>query len=241
MLLRGFRQVMKTVCIGGIAALTIATNAIAGGSIKDAPVYTDRVHPTLSWSGLYVGVTAGGGWGESRFNDGAVSNPFDIDGAVVGGTLGYNFMASPNLLLGVEADVSWSGINGAFGPGNLGQPGGAGWGCGSGPCRTDVGWFGTLRGRVGFVSGSWMFYGTGGLAFGHVKSGIDNTTNFQASDTNFGWTAGLGTELALSRNVTAKLEYLHVDLGYTDLSNGFFKADAKFDVVRAGLNIKLGN
>lgn len=229
-------RTVRSLCIAGVATLALASQASAGGSIKDEPAY-----PVLSWSGLYVGATVGGGWGDSRSNDGLPSNTFDIDGAVVGGTVGYNLMASPNVLLGVEADVSWSGISGKFGPGNLGQPNGGGWGCGSGPCRTSIDWFGTLRARLGYVAGPWLLYGTGGLAFGGIKSGIDNSTTFQASDTNFGWTAGLGAEFAVSRGVTAKLEYLHVDLGYTDVHHGFFKADAKFDVVRAGLNIKLGN
>jgi outer membrane immunogenic protein len=88
--------------------------------------------------------------------------------------------------------------------------------------------------------GQSLLYATGGLAFGKVKSGIDNTTSFQSSDTNVGWTVGAGIEHSFSNNWSAKIEYLHVDLGWTATSNGFFKSDAEFDVVRAGLNYRFG-
>jgi outer membrane immunogenic protein len=222
-------------------ALTGAAHAAdLGGvpyrSLKDEPVYA----PTFSWTGFYIGATAGYAWGDSRFNDGETSNPFDIDGGVFGGTIGYNLQFHRNWVAGIEADIS-NGPSGSFGPGNLGQPNGTGWGCGSGPCTTDVDWFGTLRGRLGFSADRLLVYATGGMAYGNINSRIENTTNFRADDTTVGWTVGGGVEYAFAPSWSFKVEYLHVDLGWTEKQGPLpFKSDAEFDVVRAGLNYRFG-
>ena len=224
-----------------VASILAGANAASAADIlddrsglKDEPVYM----PAITWTGFYIGATAGGGWGKTRFDDGAKSNSFDIDGFVGGITLGYNLRVRENLIAGIEADIS-SGVSGSFGPGNLGQPNGESWNCASGACETDVNWFGTVRGRIGYTFDNLLVYGTGGLAYGHVKSGIDNESSFQVSDTNVGWAAGGGIEYAFAPNWSAKAEFLHVDLGWTSQVNGF-RSDAEFDVVRAGINYHLG-
>lgn len=222
----------------GTGFLALASSAVvmlASSAWASGP---DRGRP-FSWTGLYIGATVGGGWGESRFDDGAPSNPFDIDGFVGSAAVGYNLQLDRNWVVGIEADIS-SGISGGFGPGNLGQPNGGGWFCGSGACVTDVNWFGTVRGRIGYASSTLLVYGTGGLAYGRVESEIENSV-VQVSDTSVGWTVGGGLEYAFAPNWSAKIEYLHVDLGWTRSANGFFfRSDAEFDVVRAGLNYRLG-
>jgi outer membrane immunogenic protein len=77
-----------------------------------------------------------------------------------------------------------------------------------------------------------------------------------------GWTAGGGGEWAFAPNISVKAEYLHYDLGTMDYSAGQITslsapcaapADAPFasvnlapeaefkgDIVRAGLNFKIG-
>jgi outer membrane immunogenic protein len=207
------------------------------GSLKDGP------YSAYSWTGAYIGVTAGYGWGDSRFDDGARSNPFDIDGLVIGGTIGYNLQLQGNVVIGVEADISYSDISGSFGPGNLGQPNGLGWGCGTGACVTDVNWFGTLRGRLGYAAAdSLLIYATGGLAYGSIDSAIRNDADWITGNTAVGWTVGGGIEYVLRPGWTAKLEYLHVDLGWTDRNAAEnFRSDAVFDVVRLGLNYRLGS
>ena len=221
-----------------LGAFVCIASAHAGGperyaSLKDAPYQ----QPAFSWTGAYVGVTAGYGWGESRFDDGATSNPFDMDGVIAGGTIGYNFQTRSNIVLGIEADISYSDISGAFGPANLGQPNGGFWGCGSGPCVTEVTWFGTVRGRLGLAMDRVLFYATGGLAFGNIDSAILNDPDWLTGNVTAGWTAGAGIEYALRPGWKAKLEYLHVDLGWTDRNaQADFRSEAVFDVVRLGLN-----
>jgi outer membrane immunogenic protein len=94
-------------------------------------------------------------------------------------------------------------------------------------------WFGTVRGRVGYIAAPGLLaYLTGGLAYGRIESALavngTNITGGQGTNTliltpvsatlntshiNTGWTIGAGTEINLSGNWTAKFEYLYVDLG----------------------------
>src|SRR5262249_10488138 len=109
-------------------------------------------------------------------------------------------------------------------------------------------WFGTVRGRVGFLFGDQILvYGTGGLAYGRVQtsgasafSGLSfkcsvppsacvapfafNGSAFSAAKTNVGFSAGAGIEGKLGffpSNWTWKLEYLYVDLGSLDAVSSF--------------------
>ena len=81
-----------------------------------------------------------------------------------------------------------------------------------------IDWYGTLRGRVGFATGPWLFYGTGGLAYGNVSlsstfSGLGLSTSFLASDVRTGWVAGAGLEYLFLPNLSFGLLYQYVDLG----------------------------
>ena len=99
----------------------------------------------------------------------------------------------------------------------------------------DGGYFGTVRGRAGFTFNNVMFFGTGGLAFGELRA---STFGLTESHTNVGWTLGVGAEMSLNRNWSAKIEYLYVDLAndnfiITGASNGY-----RFGTIRAGLNYR---
>ena len=114
---------------------------------------------------------------------------FNLNGGVFGGQIGYNWQSS-NWVFGLEADAQWSGQRGSANflcaAGGAVVPGAA---VLPGPCLPGstflppgtVGatlsidqrleWFGTLRGRLGvLVTPSVLLYGTGGLAFGSVKT-----------------------------------------------------------------------
>jgi outer membrane immunogenic protein len=72
-----------------------------------------------------------------------------------------------------------------------------------------------------------------------VESQIENEPTYVVKDTNVGWAAGGGVEYAFNANWTAKLEYMHVDLGWTSRNEAEdFKSNARFDAVRVGLNYK---
>jgi len=185
---------------------------------KAEPVF---VPPAWSWTGFYVGINGGGGFGRSDFAAPFPSGSFNTSGGLVGGTLGYNYQMD-NIVLGVEGDIDWSNIRGS-------TP------CAGTICETRNDWLGTARGRLGYAFGNFMPYVTGGLAVGDIKNSIAGVGN--ATETKAGWTAGGGVEAHISGPWSVKAEYLFVDLGRGASVLG---SDAKFQthIVRAGLNYK---
>lgn len=217
--------------IATIFALGTGAAAAADMPVKTKPV--PFVDVPFSWSGFYVGMNGGYGWGRSSWSDPAVgtdSGHFNTRGALLGGQLGYNWQLG-SVVFGVETDADWANISGNGNGGVcLADAGGA--------CQTKQTWFGTTRGRIGYAFGRWLPYVTGGGAYGDINAAQSNGTS---TTTRFGWTAGGGVEYSLDRNWSAKVEYLHLDLG----TAGFFSAannattlsvPAKDNLVRAGIN-----
>lgn len=224
---------MKTQILAAALLIGSSTYALAADAVVDEVVVVDSAY---NWSGVYVGGLVGYGWGDTRYEDDSdvTTDPIDLDGASVGLTVGYNYQFHPNWVAGVEADVSWSGIDAS----EPTTPDGN-WGCGD-ACTTEVEWYGTVRARLGYAMDRFLVYGTGGLAVGRVKGELENSgPEWVTKDTNVGWAAGAGVEYAFTQNWTAKLEYMHVDLGWTDRSGiNDFRTDADFDAVRVGINYK---
>jgi outer membrane immunogenic protein len=192
----------------------------------------------------------------------ADSNTTRLNGVIGGGQIGYNYQFSPRWVLGFEADIQGSGERGSNTFADpfsttvciLGEspPGGPATCLITGPLNgtattafdAKISWFGTVRGRLGFLIGDQvLLYGTGGLAYGHVElSGITNVngsldttaspggegilpftpaaTAFSESKTKVGYAVGGGIEgkcsYLLPAGWTWKLEYLYVDLGSVD-------------------------
>jgi outer membrane immunogenic protein len=217
------------ICIPIIAAL-IGTPAFAADMAVKAPkALPPPPAPVYSWTGWYVGGNVGYSWG-SASNDFAFSQLFTfngserehLDGVIGGGQAGYNWQAG-TYLYGIEADIQGSGEKhtGSFN-GVLLDPG---IGTGNDPftaTETDkIDWFGTVRGRLGLTSDHWLFYTTGGLAYGHVSSsGIFQPIGFSNSAfvwnnsaTKVGWTIGAGIENVFFGNWSWRVEYLYMDLG----------------------------
>jgi len=195
--------------------------------------------PVFNWSGYYVGGTIGYGDG-SYFHrndlNGVGTRDFKMNGFLGGLTAGYNWQARGSaFVLGLETDVSLSGVKGSDDD--------QAFGC-SERCTASVKWFGTVRPRAGFALGSALFFVTGGWAFGNVEatSGDQNSVPEGSSKLQSGWTAGAGIEWALSPRWSAKLEYLHIDLGnFVYKFNGpspISIRDIEFDVVRVGANYR---
>lgn len=211
----------------GLLALT-ATAAVAADMPRAAPTTKAPAYfaPAYNWTGFYVGINGGYGWGESNW-DGFGSST-DTSGGLIGATAGYNWQTGP-MVFGLEADIAWSDIRSTFT--NAICPAG---------CETRNTWLGTARARLGYAAGNFMPYVTGGAAFGEIQA---NPAGFAGvSDTNVGWTVGGGIEAAIAANWTAKLEYLYVDLGSVGcgvtacgLSTN---VDYRTNVLRAGVNLR---
>lgn len=217
-----------------------------------------------NWTGFYAGVHAGYGWGGDNSAFFTPNDPYSVrllngtlsaggttggqpvsgvsaddKGAFGGLQAGYNWQLNRSWLAGIESDFSWSRIrSNASTLTPLNDPSLAA----TFNVRQDVEWFGTLRGRLGWLAtDAVLIYATGGLAYGKVAESLEVTTSgtlsavlvstggfgaqcystptqgqcFAASSTrtSLGWTAGAGAEIELSKNITLKTEYLYVDLG----------------------------
>jgi outer membrane immunogenic protein len=241
-------------------ALALAGIAAFAGSAQaaDMPVKARPAPvPAYGWTGFYVGFNAGYAGSNDRSTTFTPGDPYvqfitcdptgtgtcaqpassRLEGGFGGLQAGYNWQASPSLVAGLEADFQGSAINGtAVNPtfslgGNPAQI--------SSEHKTT--WFGTVRGRLGFLpTDRLLVYGTGGFAFGQVEAssaltatnqqiavgiggfGFNCTTAAGTSPNCFtrnsastatGWTAGAGFEFALTQNISVKGEYLYVNLG----------------------------
>jgi outer membrane immunogenic protein len=218
---------MKRLVLASIGALALVSTMGAANAADiarreamptKAPVYA----PLYNWTGAYVGINGGGGWGRSDTAAPFASGGFNTSGGVVGGTIGYNWQAG-QMVFGVEGDIDWSNIRGSAT-------------CGVGfSCETKNSWLATARGRVGYAFDRFLPYVTGGLAVGDIKN---NVSGFGSStETKAGWTVGGGLEAALTGPWTAKVEYLYADLGR---GTSVLGSDTKFNasIVRAGVNYR---
>jgi outer membrane immunogenic protein len=210
-----------------ILALTAAaqTANAADLSRRPPPEYPVKAQPlrAFDWSGFYVGVNGGFGWGTSSYDFGAAGiDRFNVKGGLAGGTIGYNYQFGQTVV-GIEGDLDWQNVKGSAI-------------CVAGVCQTKSDWLGTVRGRLGYAIDRFMPYVTGGAAFGDVKTNIPGLGS--ESTTRAGWTVGGGAEYAFAPNWTVKAEYLFVDLG--KFTCNLCGANVKFNenIVRAGLNYK---
>jgi opacity protein-like surface antigen len=121
-------------------------------------------------------------------------------GVVGGGQIGYNYQTG-RWVLGIEADLSASGVSGELGLGAF-------------TARTALDWFGTFRGRFGYTFDRLLVYGTGGLAYGKISLDYSlGGISVGESRKQIGWTVGGGGEYALSDRVSVKAEYKYINFG----------------------------
>ncbi|QGM45794.1 outer membrane protein [Methylocystis heyeri] len=242
---------MKKTLLGAtVVALALAAAPALAADLplrKEAPAYAPPP-PVLTWNGFYAGVNIGGGWSANNNNNNwGWANNNTASGVVGGGQVGYNFQWN-SFLLGVETDFQGTSISrdnnnaalflfGSASP--FGSPfiPGASFGAGAGflPSSESLPWFGTVRGRLGYlVTPTLLIYGTGGFAYGEVNAGW-------ISNTRTGWSAGGGVEWMFMPNWSAKIEYLYTDLSSGGTTGGWgwnygYHIHPQFNTVRLGVN-----
>jgi outer membrane immunogenic protein len=226
------------------------------GGLKDPPAYA----PVPVWTGFYLGATAGYGWADGKLDVYKPNGTFFLsfhhepEGALGGVEAGYNWeirqtpFARP-IIVGVEADASASGLEKT---GLVGVTGN------QNSFKQSLNGIETVRGRVGLPVGEALPFVTGGAAFAQVEG---RTTQLQcaapgtycpavgtqahSSATLPGWVVGGGIEYALSANWSAKAEYLHIEFDQLETRpkgfNRIVKEDITGDVVRAGVNYRIGS
>lgn len=193
-----------------ILATCLTASAFAADLPSRAPPIAPIIYaPVFTWAGLYVGLNAGVGWGDSggvfvtgptAVSSGSLGGGGN-DGQFVGGAqIGYNWQSGA-LVYGLETDIQYvdTGGNVAWGPYDW-------WG---GRGGGDGAYLGTVRARLGYAFDRTLIYITGGLAYG----GLNTNPLTGNSTSNAGWTIGGGVEYAFTNNWTFKVEGLYVDIG----------------------------
>jgi outer membrane immunogenic protein len=217
---------LQSVLLAAVAVIGFASIASAADMPVKAPA--PIVAPLYNWTGPYIGIAGGYGWGHSNQTDpgivicdpliteclaGAGDGSYAVHGGMIGGTLGYNWQNGP-WVFGVEGDYSWANISGSSNTCGATSPS-------PHACGTKLDSLGTFRGRIGYAmgaTGNWLPYVTGGLAVGELNA-WDSLFPASGSDFRAGWTVGGGVEVGITRNWTAKIEYLYVDLGSQQMFN----------------------
>jgi outer membrane immunogenic protein len=250
----------RLVIFVSVVALTASANAadMYSGGYKDSGYV-----PVNSWSGFYVGANGGYEWGGSNVSAFADANAsgvksFDSNGGFGGVQIGRNWQVN-RMVLGVEADIQWADIKG-----NRSAHASVGGTAVTADARasSDLDWFGTVRGRVGYSFNNALVYATAGLAYGGAKDTLSLTTggtlpftaSFQSASkesTEVGVALGGGLEYAFSPAWSLKGEYQYLDLGHaseflaTRLRFGASSAaassagDHTYHTVRLGINYHL--
>jgi outer membrane immunogenic protein len=240
------RILLSTVSLGILGLMGPAFGA-------DLPMYTKApVAPAYDWSGFYVGVFGGGGYGNHNVNDGLgpattfanYTANYHSQGGLAGGEAGYNWQ-SGSIVAGIEADGFWSGISG-----NDSADVASGLFPITSVDKDNLRWGGTLRARGGIAVDRLLLFFTGGWAFGDIDHtntdpvfGVDKFT-VHAN----GLTAGGGIAYAITNNLIGKFEYRYYNFnGYNRpgsplTANGQlpYTTESTYSVVTLGLDYKFG-
>jgi outer membrane immunogenic protein len=254
---------MKRILIASAALASLL--AVTSASAADLPyAKAPVVAAVYDWTGFYIGTNVGYSWGRGS-TDGTqtrtvgvlapaittlpLTGRADVNGFIGGAQLGYNWQRG-SWLFGLESDIQFSNERGSGDVCTV-----AGCPAGSSVFTRDykLDWFGTGRGRVGFLPAERiLLYATGGLAYGNF-SGSSWTLPLNIGTWSFlkaGWTVGAGVEAALGSNWSVKFEYLYLNLGNAGGSTALITGNpgtavifnTKFtdNIARVGLNYKFG-
>lgn len=241
-----------TLAAGAVSAADLTSSARSPSHLSQAEAY--------SWTGFYAGANAGGVWaGKDSANNNSMLPFWDPNGTGVrfmlggpstnnvgvggGGQVGFNYKMEPSIIVGVEADIQGSAIGAGSSSPNLtryaiapNNPFGSAFLIPVPPVGASLPWYGTLRGRVGYlITPSLLVYGTAGVAFGGVHAAGLNSFEI-------GWSVGGGIEWMFMPHWSAKLEYLSVNLGDRGIVGNsisyrtLYHQTPQVDVVRVGVN-----
>lgn len=213
------RGLLSSAGLGTLAVCGVIVLASAGAAsaadisfVPPPPVAPPPVvESPFSWTGLYAGIHLTGIRGDIdliRTDPVSVSVLplfMSLRGIGIGGHAGYNRQVG-NLVFGFEGDFDYNWARGEVdqNPFDLDDT----------PLVFRSVWQASIRARVGFTAGNVLFYTTAGVAFGQGELSYDGI-NGLLSDTNLhiGWTAGLGTEIALNDSWAVRFETRYTDFG----------------------------
>lgn len=213
-----------------------ATPLISKGAA--APSFVPVLDAPMTWTGFSLGGSVGGVWGQTRqFTalsgnaGGAQLLPASIGrsdphsaGIFAGGQVGADYQFN-NYVVGVAGDIGFVNAKG-------GRPCPRNGDLYFYNCETQVDMISMATARAGYAYERSLFYVKGGAAFADVTERLKDNNGGQplfavfaapgpfvasfrsaaVSTDAFGWTVGGGFEYAITRNWTARAEYMHYEL-----------------------------
>jgi outer membrane immunogenic protein len=223
------------------ATLLAAALSVGAAQAADLPMVTKAPAKIVAqtWTGCYIGVHAGYGWGRKKWSDAGVGE-FDShssDGALAGGQIGCDYQTGA-WVTGLEAQGAWADIKGdglnAF---NAAQIQGD---------RVDT--LASITGRLGYAMGPHLLYVKGGVAYAHDRydiSAVGLGIIASGDQDRVGWTVGAGWEHMFAPGWSAKIEYMYYDFGNRDVTllaitglPTIGQIDQDIHTVKVGLNYR---
>jgi high affinity Mn2+ porin len=250
---------VKKFVLGAVIGMTLAT---VGGAAADDIMVTKAPPPSIptdfNWTGFYAGGHLGYAWGSSNWTGPGVSGSLNLAQPVdtfneagsffEGLQAGYNYMLPNRVVIGAEIDASFPAVQNLAGISIGGISNFTSPTLGPVSYSETVLSSGTMRGRIGYAPGSWLFYATGGFAWSYDQLSLTQPAS-GTTDMPFlwrlGWAAGVGVEVPILPHWTARLEYLFTDYGTSSVlfanAGQRFNSDFSLQELRAGLNYQFGN
>ncbi len=214
---------------GGIRYHYVPEPLIASKMPTKGPIIP--VSTAVDWTGVYIGGSVGGIFAEQDVTYPGLNVQDDprASGVLAGGQIGYNHQVG-KWIFGIEAEASWSNArNGrACNPPGFNQV--------FFTCVGEIDWTAAGTVKIGYAVWDRAYvYVKGGVMAADVtfqsrcNNGNQPTLPFFAtplgcpvqsdSATAVGWTAGWGSEFALTQNWSARSETRYFDLGSVDLNH----------------------
>src|ERR1700728_434523 len=263
----GLGAPMKGLLIVGVTLIALAGSVKADDVSMPLPLKAASapVSSGYDWTGFYAGGHLGAAWGSSNWTGSTIGAPastvsgsfnlyrpidsFSETGSFFEGLdAGYNYMFANRFVIGGEVDASFPSFPDVAGISIGGTSTFVAPSIGAESYSETMLSFGTVRGRIGYAPGNWLFYATGGLALTYDRLALTppaGGTSEAAYLWRFGWAAGVGAEVPIAPHWTARLEYLFTDYGIGSV--GFpgagqrFSSDFSLQELRAGVNYRFGD
>lgn len=200
------------------AAFTMGTPAHAA----DLKLRYTKAPPAIpllyNWTGFYLGANIGGAFSAENATTPLGIFPTDPSGVLGGVQAGYNYMLSPDWLIGIEGEFDWTAAQGIANYSNA---------VNVATLTTNHDFYDTVDGRLGYVVGPWLFFAKGGTAWMNADyallgngAGLAFNTSATINTTRPGWNIGAGAEYMLSPYWSVKVEYDYLDFGNKTLNFG---------------------
>ena len=215
---------------GILAGLLTGGMLLAGASSVLADGYEKKEYkPAMvygspyNWSGIYVGLQAGYGWGKGNatidsgipfFDNLGATHSYSPKGLFGGGQIGIQ-QQSGAFVYGVDLSLLSLSVSNRIGdpiaPAQANE-------------RLSITSLALLTGRLGYAVNNWLFYVKGGYAGGltDFKAACETCgpVTIDVGSRHNGWVVGAGVDYGITKNITLGLDYSYVKLNTaTDTSN----------------------